>query len=188
MPGTSPECRRPRRRFRTGSPIARVLKEHRRKVKSDGWPPGARRHVNRMLRALAPRADHTGSRLAALLRKGYIPARRRSSRCWRLRRPPRRAPGGWTHFSHSRTYWAGTRRLGVTPGQATEALREFDPLLETRAGRPVSAGAGAIPTRHGFRPLPGFYEAREGEVRRLAIRGAARRGAGAPPHRPRAAR
>ncbi len=133
-----------------------------------GWlAPGARRHVTKMLRALAPRADAADRQLSGILKKrGFSAAA--------VVRLLAITPGAAARAETLEAFFLLVERSGrelaqlpVTPEQATGALREFDRLLDELLDARFQPAREQLQLATVFALYRAFYETREDEVRRL---------------------
>jgi signal transduction histidine kinase len=116
--------------------------------------PGARRHVVRMLRALAPHAGALARRVAVRLR-AITPA------------AASKASSLDAFFLEVERAGRELANSGITPESAMEALREFDLLAGGVLDGRFQPAREQLQLATQFALYRGFYEEREGEVRRL---------------------
>jgi signal transduction histidine kinase len=136
--------------------------------KIDWLAPGARRHVTKMLSALAPRA-HTVD--AAILLGGLgFTAEAISHLLLITPAAASQARSLEAFFPKVERSGRELARLRVRPEDATAALRHFDKLLNTVLGNRFQPAREQLQLATVFALYRAFYEVRAGEVRRLESR------------------
>lgn len=116
--------------------------------------PGARRHVTKLLRALAPHAGDLARRATGPV-AGITPA------------DAARLPSLDAFFPRVERAGRELARRGVQPEEATSALRAFDALLDPTLERRFQPAREQLQLATQFALYRGFYAEREDEVRRL---------------------
>jgi signal transduction histidine kinase len=131
-----------------------------------GWlAPAARLHVGILLRALAPHAAALNRRLAARLRK--LPRGAGPSLLTITPAAAALLPSLDAFFPEVEAAGRTLARHGVTPDQATAALRDCDTLVDTALEHRFQPAREQLQLATRFALYRGFYREREGEVRRL---------------------